>query len=132
MADHESGIWVPPGGSADPRREPPDEPPGGDPRARPPTPEDVAEQLRRLKPSDVVVSLLPTLAQLAYSKLEPASRDLAEARVAIDAIGALLRVLDEVIPAELTRDFQQVVVNLQVAYAAAAGEPREGAPPGDG
>ncbi|MDQ3992128.1 MAG: hypothetical protein M3229_00560 [Actinomycetota bacterium] len=132
MADHESGIWVPPGGSADPSREPPEEPPGADPRGRPPTPEEVAEQLRRLKPSDIVVSLLPTLAQLAYSKLEPASRDLAEARVAIDAIGALLRVLDEVVPAELTRDFQQVVVNLQVAYAAAADEPREGAPPGDG
>ena len=132
MADRESGIWVPPGGSADPRRERPDEPSAADPGSRAPSPEEIAEQLRRLKASDVVFSLLPTLAQLAYAKLEPETRDLAEARIAIDAIAALVPVLEHAVPAELTRDFQQVVANLQVAYAAAAGEPREEAPAGDG
>ena len=132
MAERESGIWVPPGGSADPRREGSQEPPAGEPSSRPPSAEEVVEQLRRVKAADVVFSLLPTLAQLAYAKLEPASRDLADARVAIDAIAALLPVLEHAVPPDLTRDFQQVVANLQVAYAAAANAPREEAPAGDG
>ena len=45
-----------------------------------PTPEELAEQLRRLKASDVVLSLIPTLAQVAWAKLEVQSRDLTEAR----------------------------------------------------
>ena len=131
MADRESGIWVPPGGSEDPRREPQEQPPAGDPGSPPPSPDEITEQLRRLKASDVVFSLLPTLAQLAYAKLDPETRDLEEARVAIDAIAALLPVLQQAMPAELTRDFQQLVANLQVSYAAAVSEPAEEAPPGE-
>ncbi len=113
----DSGIWVPPGGSADqPRRpEPPAEP-------ELPTPEELAEQLRRLKASDVVLSLIPTLAQVAWAKLDAQSRDLSEARVAIDAIRALVPVLDGVAPPEVTRDLQQLVTNLQLAFASAADE----------
>ena len=117
MAD--SGIWVPPGGSADPRREPAPEPP---PQPEMPTPEELAEQLRRLKASDVVLSLIPTLAQVAWAKLDAQSRDLIEARVAIDAIRALVPVLDGVAPPEVTRDLQQLVTNLQLAFASAADE----------
>ena len=115
MAD--SGIWVPPGGSADRPREP--EPP---PAADMPTPEELAEQLRRLKASDVVLSLIPTLAQVAWTKLDAQSRDLTEARVAIDAIRALVPVLEGVVPAEATRDLQQLCMNLQLAFASAADE----------
>ena len=67
-----------------------------------PTPEELAEQLRRLKASDVVLSLIPTLAQVAWAKLDAQSRDLIEARVAIDAIRALVPVLDGVAPPEVT------------------------------
>ena len=132
MADYESGIWVPPGGSADPRPERPEQPPADDPGAQAPSAEEIADQLRRVRASDVVLSLLPTLAQVAYAKLEPETRDLAEARVAIDAIAALVRVLEQAVAADLTRDFQQLVANLQVAYAAAAGEREQEATPGNG
>ncbi len=120
MAEGDSGIWVPPGGSAD-RPEPAPEPP---PAAAPemPSPEELAEQLRRLKASDVVLSLIPTLAQLAWAKLDPELRDLTEARVAIDAIRALVPVLEGVAPPEVSRDLQQLVTNLQLAYASAADE----------
>ena len=120
MAERDSAIWVPPGGSAD-RPEPPPQqqaPPAPDM----PSPEELAEELRRLKASDVVLSLIPTLAQVAWAKLDRELRDLTEARVAIDAIRALVPVLEGVAPPELTRDLQQLVTNLQLAYASAADE----------
>ena len=112
------GIWVPPGGSADPRRE-------REEAAQPPpelTPEELAEQLRRLNVADLLVSLLPTLAQLAYAKLDPGSRDLAQARLAIEGMRALVGVLEGAVPDEAIRDLRQVVGNLQLAYAKAAEE----------
>jgi hypothetical protein len=115
VAEGDSGIWVPPGGSADRPEPPPAEPPEPDL----PSAEELAEQLRRLKASDVVLSLIPTLAQVAWAKLDPELRDLTEARVAIDAIRALVPVLDGVAAADVTRDLQQLVSNLQLAYAAA-------------
>jgi hypothetical protein len=122
MGERDSGIWVPPGGSADPGPEPPPEP---QPGMEMPSPEELAEQLRQLKASDVVLSLIPTLAQLAYAKLDPAARDLPEARVAVDAIRALLPVIEDAIPAEVTRDLQQLVTNLQLAYAGAVDAGKE-------
>lgn len=127
MAD--SGIWVPPGGSADPRRQPQEQetPPTQSPPL--PSPEELAEQLRRLKASDVVLSLIPTLAQVAWAKLDAQSRDLTEARVAIDAIRALVPVLEGVAPTEVSRDLLQLVTNLQLAYASAADEARAATAP---
>ena len=131
------GIWVPPGGSADPRREPDAQQRQQQPQAEPPelTPEELVEQIKRLKVSDVLLSTLPTLAQLGYAKLERSTRDLEQARLAIEGLRALLPVLEGVVPEEVTRDFRQVVSNLQLAYASAAAEapaeaPRE-APPGE-
>jgi hypothetical protein len=116
----DSGIWVPPGGSADRPREPEPAPP--QPQPEMPSPEELAAQLRQLKASDVVFSLIPTLAQVAWAKLDAQSRDLTEARVAIDAIRALVPVLDGVAPPDVTRDLQQLVTNLQLAFASAADE----------
>lgn len=116
MAEGESGIWVPPGGSAD-RPEPAPQAP---PEPELPSPEELAEQLRRLRASDLVLSLVPTLAQVAWAKLDTDTRDLTEARVAIDAIRALVPVLEGVAPPEVTRDLQQLVTNLQLAFATAA------------
>jgi hypothetical protein len=55
-------------------------------------------------------------ASLAYGKLAPDLRDLDEARLAIDALRALL----PLIPEDSRRDIQEVVTNLQLAYADAA------------
>src|SRR5918999_137465 len=91
-----SEIWVPPGGSADPdrerEREPEHEPQRGGPETI--TPEQLAEQVRRLKVSDVLLSTLATVAQLGYAKLDQASRDLDQARLAIEAFRALLPVVE--------------------------------------
>jgi hypothetical protein len=113
-----SGIWVPPGGSADqPRREP--EPPE---QGRI-TPDELVEQLRRLKIADLLLSTMSTVAQLAYAKLEPGTRELDQARLAIEALRALVPVVEGSVPEEALRDFRQVIANLQVAYASAVAEP---------
>jgi hypothetical protein len=56
------------------------------------------------------------------AKLDAQSRDLTEARVAIDSIRALVPVIDGVVPPDVTRDLSQLVTNLQLAYASAADE----------
>ena len=112
----DSGIWVPPGGSAD---RPRDEPPPA-PAEEQITPDELVEQLRRLRISDLLLSSMSTIAQLAYAKLEPGTRDLDQARLAIEALRALVPVLEGSAPDEALRDFRQVISNLQLAYASAA------------
>jgi hypothetical protein len=55
-------------------------------------------------------------ASLAYGRITPEHRDLEQARVAIETLKALL----EQLPEDARKDFQQVVANLQLAYADAA------------
>ena len=81
-----------------------------------PTAQEVVEELRKIKVGDVLVSSASMFASLAYGKLAPDLRDLEEARLAIDA----LRVLLPLIPEAHRRDIQEVVTNLQLAYADAA------------
>ena len=81
-----------------------------------PTALKVVEELRKIKVGDVLVSSASMFASLAYGKLAPDLRDLEEARLAIDALRALL----PLIPEEHRRDIQEVVTNLQLAYADAA------------
>ena len=86
------------------------------------TPEQLIEQIKQLKVADLVLSTVTTLAQLGYAKLEEQSRDLDQARLAIDTIGVLLPTLEGHIPAELSRDLGSMHANLQLAYAGAASE----------
>jgi hypothetical protein len=81
-----------------------------------PTAQEVVDELRKLKVGDMIVSSASMLASLAYGKLAPDLRDLDEARLAIDALRALL----PLVPEEHRRDIQEVVTNLQLAYAEAA------------
>jgi hypothetical protein len=96
-----------------------------------PTAEDVIEQIRRLRVSDVLLSTISTVAQLGYVKLEASSRDLDQARLAIESLKALLPVLEEFVPPETSRDFNQVVANLQLAYASAVAKTDAEAPADD-
>jgi hypothetical protein len=115
-------IWVPPGGSADPGRseQADDAPP------RQPTEQELAaelrEQLANAKISDLLVQTVYTVSSLGYHKLASESRDLEQARLAIESIQALLPVLEDAVPEELVRDFRQVVANMQFAYADAVTE----------
>lgn len=86
------------------------------------------EELKRVKISDVLVQTLYTLSSLGYHKLGPDYRDLPQARLAIESLRALLPVLKGEAPAEVVRDFEQVVANMQLAYAAAATEPAAAQP----
>jgi hypothetical protein len=87
------------------------------------TPEQIVEQIKRLDVSDLVVSTVTTLAQLGYAKLEEGTRDLEQARLAIDSLRALVPQLEGHVPAELTRDLNAMVASLQLAYAGAAAKP---------
>jgi hypothetical protein len=83
------------------------------------------EELKRLRVSDLLVQTLYTVSSLGYQKLAGEQRDLPQARLAIEALRALLPVLEGEVPAEVHRDFGQVVANMQLAYASAV---REAAP----
>jgi len=78
------------------------------------------EELKTLEVSDVLVQTLYTVSSLGYRRLSEEGRDLEQARLAIEALRALLPVLEGAAGAELVRDFKQVTANLQLAYADAA------------
>jgi hypothetical protein len=84
--------------------------------------EELLEQIRQLKVSDLLLSMLPTLAQLGYAKLEAEGRDFGQAKLAIESLRALTAVLAGAVPAEIVKDFEQATANLQLAYAQAAQE----------
>jgi hypothetical protein len=91
-----------------------------------PSPDEILEAVRQLKVSDLLLSTMATLAQLGFAKVDESARDLEQARLAIEGMKALLGPLEGAVPAEVHRDFSQVVANLQVAYAdAAAGSEAE-------
>jgi hypothetical protein len=81
--------------------------------------QDLVEALSRLQVSDLLVQTLSTVSSLAYHRLSEEHRDLEQARLAIDALRALVPVLAGSVPADLVRDFEQVTTNLQLAYATA-------------
>jgi hypothetical protein len=90
--------------------------------------EELQAELRRLKVSDLLLQTLYTVSSLGYHRLSGEDQDLEQARLAIEALRALLPVLEGAVPEEATRDFRQVLTNMQLAYAAAAaeGEPPQG------
>jgi hypothetical protein len=78
------------------------------------------EELSKLKVSDVLVQTVFTISSLGYRSLGEEHRDLEQARLAIEALRALVPVLKDVLPGEVTRDYDQLVANMQLAYAKAA------------
>jgi hypothetical protein len=84
-----------------------------------PTPEQLLDAVKQMKVSDLLLSTAATLAQLGFAKLDESTRDLEQARLAIEGMKALLGVLEGAVPEEVLRDFNQVVANLQLAYASA-------------
>lgn len=79
--------------------------------------EAMMESLRQAKVSELLLSTATTLASVAYGKLE--LRDLPEAKLAIDAIGAILGLLRDHADSSMLRDFEQALAGLQLAYAQA-------------
>ena len=81
------------------------------------TAEQLVEELQKVKVADLLVHTSSLLASLGYGKLAAETRDLADAQLAIEALRALLPLL----PDEHRPSIQQVIANLQLAYAGAAG-----------
>ena len=91
----------------------------------------LAEELRRLRIEDVLIQTLIMISSVGYRRLglteeTKDDRDLQQAKLAIDTMVALTPVLENVVPEELVRDFNQSVASLQLAYAQAAGEGADG------
>jgi hypothetical protein len=80
----------------------------------------VEEQLRKLKVSDLIVQMLSTVSSLGYRKLSEQDRDLDQARLAIETLRAVVPVLEGAVGDDVVRDFRQVTANLQLAYADAS------------
>ena len=80
---------------------------------------ELLEALAQLQVSDLLVQTLSTVSSLAYRRLSEEHRDLEQVRLAIESLRALVPVLAGSVPPELTRDFEQVTANLQLAYASA-------------
>ena len=80
-----------------------------------------AEELfKQLKVSDFLLGTLASLVQLGYAKLGEGETE--QTRVAIEALRALMPVLDDAVPAEAVRDLRQATANLQLAYASKVNE----------
>lgn len=84
--------------------------------------EELQSELAKLKVSDLLLQTLYSVSSLAYHRLRPEGRDLEQAQLGIEALRALVPVLEGSVPEEALRDFQQVLANLQLAYAAAVAE----------
>jgi vacuolar-type H+-ATPase subunit I/STV1 len=84
--------------------------------------EELQAELRRLKVSDLLLQTLYTVSSLGYHRMTGDDKDLEQARLAIEALKALLPVLEGSVPEDALRDFNQVMTNMQLAYAAAIAE----------
>jgi hypothetical protein len=101
-------------------QQPPQQPPEGDRELV----EQLQAELSRLKVTDLLVQTVYTISSLGYHRLTGENKDLEQARLAIEALKALLPVLEGSVADEVVRDFNQVVANMQLAYASAAAEDR--------
>ena len=86
--------------------------------------DDLMQAFREIEVGQFLLTTVSTMASLAYGKLEQG--ELEQAKAAIEAIRALLPVLEGQVEADLLRDFGQALANLQVAYADAASGPPSG------
>ncbi|MGH3029751.1 MAG: hypothetical protein ACRDNE_03105 [Gaiellaceae bacterium] len=89
--------------------------------------EELAEELRKLRVEDVLVNTLIQVSSIGYRRLgltedTRGDRELEQTRLAIETMGALVPVLEGLLPKELVAGFQEQIANLQLAYAKAAEE----------
>jgi hypothetical protein len=82
--------------------------------------EQLEEELKKVKVADVLVQTVFTVSSLGYRSLGDEQRDLVQAHLAIEALRALVPVLKGAVPDQVMNDFEQLVANMQLAYAKAA------------
>jgi hypothetical protein len=79
--------------------------------------EELQAELAKLKVSDLLLQTLYTVSSLGYHRLSGEAKDLEQTRLAIEALKAIVPVLEGSAPPEALNDFKQVLANLQLAYA---------------
>jgi hypothetical protein len=82
--------------------------------------EQLQEELAKVKVVDVLVQTVFSVSSLGYRSLGEEQRDLGQAHLAIEALRALMPVLKGTVPDQVMNDFEQLVANMQLAYAKAA------------
>jgi hypothetical protein len=80
----------------------------------------IEAELEHLQVSDVLLHTVSTAASLAYRGLREPDGDLQQVRLGIDALAALLPLLEASLPDELRGDFRAVIADLRLAYAEAS------------
>ena len=93
--------------------------------------EALAEELGKLRVENILVGALIKVSSIGYRKLgltedTQSERDLEQTRIAIETMRALVPVLQQVVPEELLREFEESVAGLQLAYAKARSEGASG------
>ena len=83
--------------------------------------EQLEEELKKLKVSDVLVQTVFTVSSLGFRRLSEEDRDLDQARLAIEALRAVVPLLKGTVPEQVSKDFEQMVANMQLAYAKTVG-----------
>lgn len=88
-----------------------------------PTEAELREALDKVRVSDVLLGSLTSVVSLGFHRVSPEARDLAQAKLAIEALRALEPVLREGgVDETVVRDLEQARANLQLAYAKAVAE----------
>ena len=87
-----------------------------------PTEDELREALEKVGVADILLNALSAVASIGFHRVAPDSRDLEQARLAIEALRALEPVLRQGGVDDATvRDLEQARTNLQLAYASAVG-----------
>ena len=88
-----------------------------------PTEDELREALDQVGVADVLLNAASATASLGFHRVSAEGRDLEQARLAIEALRALVPVLREGgVEEGVVRDLEQARTNLQLAYAKAVSE----------
>ena len=85
-----------------------------------PSAEELVAEFQKAKVGEFLVHTCSLIASLGFGKLAPETRDLEQARLAIETLRAVIPVLEGTVGEDVLRDFRQVTANLQLAFADAS------------
>jgi hypothetical protein len=92
-----------------------------------PTEEELREALDKVGVADILLNALSAVASIGFHRVSSESRDLEQARLAIESLRALEPVLRGAgVDDAIVRDLEQARTNLQLAYAKAVAEEGDG------
>lgn len=104
---------------------------GGRPELDPELLARLAAEVQRLPIRDLLVQTIGTISSLAWGRISGSGRDLEQARLAIDALRALVPVVAPTVSEQAGRDLNAVVSSLQLAYVKALADEPAPVPPAD-